>query len=219
MAITFYDVAHAVTGNLYRLMFGVSVKGRENIPETGGAILCSNHTSYYDPIALAILTCRRKVNFMAKKELFENPKFSRLISSLGAFPVDREGNDLKAIKTALKILKDGGVLGIFPEGTRTPEMDLSKAKSGVVMFAIKAKVPIIPVYIESDYKLLKPLRITIREPIYYDEYYGKKVSAEEYSELAKDVLRKIYGAEKSDSDEEDLEESEIQEDKENSEKK
>lgn len=193
LGTNFYNLTHLVTGNLYKIMFGVNVKGKENIPKTGGAILCSNHTSYYDPIALAILTSRRHVRFMAKKELFENPKLKMIIEGLGAFSVNREENDLKAIKTALQILKDGGVLGIFPEGTRTKEMDLSKAKSGIIMIALKAKVPIIPVYIESDYKLLKPLRITIRDPIHYDEYYGKKLTNEEYNQLAKDVIKKIYG--------------------------
>lgn len=187
-----YKLVHFVTGNFYKLSFGVNIKGKENIPKDGGLILCSNHSSNFDPIALAILTTKRQVHFMAKKELFDNPALKRLMENAGTFPIDREGNDLKAIKTALKILKDDGVVGIFPEGTRTKEMDLNKAKGGVTMIAIKARVPIVPVHIESKYKFLEPLRITVKKPIYYDEFFNKKLNKEEYKKLSEELLRNIY---------------------------
>ncbi|MDO5707474.1 MAG: lysophospholipid acyltransferase family protein [Andreesenia angusta] len=188
-----YKLVHFVTGNFYKLSFGVTVKGKENIPKEGGVILCSNHSSNFDPIALAILTTKRHVHFMAKKELFENKLLKKLMDNVGTFPIDREGNDLKAIKTALRILKNDGVVGIFPEGTRTKDMDLTKAKGGVTMIAIKAQVPIVPVHIKSNYKFLEPLQISIKEPIYYNEFYGKKLNKDDYNELSEELLKTIYG--------------------------
>ncbi len=191
----FYKLASFVTRNLYKVIFKVEVIGKENIPKEGAAIICSNHKSNFDPIAATCLTSKRTVHFMGKKELFDTKFKDYFMRKMLTFPVDRDGNDLKAIKTALKILKDGDIIGMFPEGTRTPVMDISKAKSGVTMIAIKAKVPVIPIYIESDYELFKPLKVTVREPITYEEYYGKKLTHDEYKALAEDVLRKIYGVE------------------------
>lgn len=191
----FYKLASFVTRNFYKLIFKVEVIGKENIPKEGPAIICSNHKSNFDPIAATCLTSKRIVHFMGKKELFDTKFKNYFMHKMLVFPVDRQGNDLKAIKHAMRILKDGDVLGMFPEGTRTPEMDLSKAKSGVTMIAIKAKVPIIPIYIESDYEYFKPLKVTVKEPITYEEYYGKKLTQEDYKALSRDVLKKIYGVE------------------------
>lgn len=189
----FYYLAHFVTKNLYKVLFKVNVIGQDNIPESGSAIICSNHKSNFDPIAAAVMTTDKRVHFMAKKELYDNKFLGWLITKLETFPVNRVGNDLKAIKTAMKILKTGDFVGIFPEGTRTEEIDLSKAKTGIIMLAIKSKVPIIPIYIDSEYKFRKPLDITVKKPIYYDKYYGKKLTNEEYQVLAEDLLKKIYG--------------------------
>lgn len=193
--MAFYDVAHFFTSIWYKLIYRVKVTGKENIPAEGGCIFCSNHTSNYDPIVVGALTTRRKTSIMAKKELFENRLLAPVISGMGAFPVDRDGGDISAVKTALKVLKRGEVLIMFPEGTRTKEIDLAKAKPGVSMISIKAKVPIVPIHIESSYKLCSELKVTIGEPFSFEEYYDKKLDTEDYARLSQEILKKIYDIE------------------------
>lgn len=110
----------------------------------------------------------------------------------GAFPVDREANDISAIKTSLKILKEGTSLMLFPEGTRNHSDTPLEAKPGVAMIAVKSRVPIIPVTLISDYKWFRTMHITIGDPIYLDEYFDKRLSSEDYQEISQKIVNKIY---------------------------
>lgn len=183
-----YKFATALVKTYLRIIFKVTVKG--NVPENGAYILCSNHTSYYDPVVVAAF-CGRKLSFMAKKELFENKIFGFLIKSCGAFPVDREKADINAVKKTFSILKNGGAMLMFPEGKRVKEGDSAAAKSGMVMFSHKTGTPIIPVGIKSDFKLFSKLNITYGKPITLSEYQGKKLSSDEMSLIAADILSEI----------------------------
>ena len=113
------------------------IKGRKNMPK-GKAIISSNHLSNWD-IALYLLNTSERVNIMAKKELFKNKLFGGLLKDYGGIPIDRDGNDLNAIKTCIKKLKDNEKLFVFPEGTRhKPEGEiLGEIKNGMAMIAIK----------------------------------------------------------------------------------
>ena len=145
-------------------------KGRENIPKSGGFVLCCNHTSIID-IAILVLTCPRGINFMAKEELFKNPLLGWFFRRMGAFPIVRGSGDSAAIDKAIDIVKRGDVLGIFPEGTRTKELDghPCKAKAGAAMIAAATGAPVLP------------------SAIHYDKYDGKvhlfKRSYVRYGEL------------------------------------
>lgn len=187
----FYKFARILLSIIFRLVFRLDIKGVDNIPEEGRIVLCSNHISLLDPIVLAI-AIPRPITFMAKKELFENKILAKLIYSLGSFPVDRQASDLSAIRSALKSLKEEKILGIFPEGTRVQKIDLDNAKPGVSLISIKSKSPVIPVYINSKYKLFSKIVIKIGEPIYLDEYYNKKLSVDEHREISKDIMKSIY---------------------------
>lgn len=187
----FYKFARILLSIIFRLVFRLDIKGVDNIPEEGRIVLCSNHISLLDPIVLAI-AIPRPITFMAKKELFENKILAKLIYSLGSFPVDRQASDLSAIRSALKSLKEEKILGIFPEGTRVQKIDLDNAKPGVSLISIKSKSPVIPVYINSKYKLFSKIAIKIGEPIYLDEYYNKKLSVDEHREISKDIMKSIY---------------------------
>lgn len=90
------------------------------------------------------------------------------------------------------MLKNENVLGIFPEGTRVSEIDLDKAKAGVALLSIRSQAPLIPVLIKSNYKIFSKVNITIGNPIDNSEYYGKKLSTEEYQNISKSILSKIY---------------------------
>jgi len=127
-----------------RMSYPAKIIGKENIPK-GSCIIASNHTSNLDAILLALHTWEKKY-YLAKKELFSNKASASFYKGLGCIKIDREKSDVNAIKTCLKVLKDGKKLVIFPEGTRNNNegMELGEVKHGVAMFATKAKVPIVP---------------------------------------------------------------------------
>lgn len=187
-----YNTLSFLASFLFKLLFKLKVEGVENIPKEGRVVLCSNHINILDPILLASVI-DRPIVFMAKKELFENRFLNSLIRKLGAFPVDREGSSLSSVKTSLRTLKEGKILGIFPEGTRVKEVNLDNAKPGVSLISIRSKSPIIPIYIESKYRLFSEIKVSIRKPISFEEFYDKKLSTEDYKNISKDIMKAIYG--------------------------
>lgn len=146
-------IARSVLSGAYGLRFHFS--GQENVPRAGGFILAANHLSNLDPAVLAI-ACPRSVNFMAKKELFSNRFLGALITSCGAFPVNRGTADLRAIREAFKRVKAGKGLLLFPQGGRRPIDDASDPEPGVGMLSQRMKVPIVPAFISGSEKALPP---------------------------------------------------------------
>ncbi|NMA87105.1 MAG: 1-acyl-sn-glycerol-3-phosphate acyltransferase [Tissierellia bacterium] len=189
--MTFYGFARSIVNVVFRIIFRIKIEGRENIPKKEPLIICSNHISLLDPIMIAIAV-PRPVSFMAKKELFENKILGKLVSALNAFPVDREGSDLSAIRNSLKVLKEDKVLGIFPEGTRVDKMNLDATKSGIGLIAIKGQAPVVPIYIDSKYRIFSKVKITIGEAMDFEEFYGKKLNSDEYGNISKDIMKSIY---------------------------
>jgi 1-acyl-sn-glycerol-3-phosphate acyltransferase len=187
----FYNFAKGIIFIFQKLFFRIEIYGKENIPMSGKLILCSNHHSNWDPVTLAIFF-PRQVHWMAKKELFKNKIFAKLLFSLGVFPVDREGNDLTAIKKSLRLLKEERVLGIFPEGTRVKYFNDDFIKSGLALIAVKSQSPVLPVYSEGNYKLFSKIKIIIGQPIYIELEDNAKLSNEKYTEISKDIMKKVY---------------------------
>ena len=128
---------------------------------------------------------------MGKKELFENKFLAVFLRSIGVFPIDREGRDLKSLKNSIKLLKDGKVLGIFPEGTRTHNINRKNVKDGVAYIAIKAKKDILPVEIVSTYKPFRKTYIYINEPIDVNKYLNMK-SKEAMVKMSDEIFNGIY---------------------------
>lgn len=186
----FYTVVRALIAFVYSLFMPMTIVGRDNIPKEGGMVLALNHRSNNDVI-MAAVACPRQLNFMAKKELFENKILAWIISHLNAFPLDRSGSDLKAIKTALSRLKEGKVLGIFPEGTRVKNNEDVSAKAGVSMLAIRAKVPVVPGAIVGDYKPFKRVYIIFGEPVSMEKYYDSKQTNDDLLRISGDILDEI----------------------------
>ena len=141
----------------FRLAFGgVEVHGMHNVPPGGPLIVASNHRSYLDPVILASFLPRR-VYHMAKRELFRNPLFARLITYYGAFPVDREGTArASTFRTALNLLKLNGAVVIFPEGGIVDSTAEVEVKEGVATLAAMSRAPILPVYIAGSNTLISP---------------------------------------------------------------
>jgi 1-acyl-sn-glycerol-3-phosphate acyltransferase len=143
-----------------KLFWGLKVTGREHIPKSGPVIIAPNHKSMYDPFLVGLAT-RRPVRFMAKQELFAATS-GWYISRLGAFPLKRGQADPEALETARMILEDGGVLALFPEGTRVKDPDELRApRRGAGRLAIEAGAPIVPCALTGTEKMPKPSRVRI----------------------------------------------------------
>lgn len=137
----FMPTAIAVVRTFARIFYGLKVTGLENVPQTGGAVVACNHVSTWDPPIVGV-AINRKLEFMAKKELFEKPLMRAVMRGLRAFPVDREGQDIGAIKEALRRLKAGRVIGIFVQGTRNAGD--AAALDGASFLAQRGEVPLVP---------------------------------------------------------------------------
>lgn len=188
--MSFYTFARGLVKIYYKFMFRMDIQGEEHIPTEGGVVLCCNHMSNLDPTTMAAFV-KRPVRYIAKKELFEKRWSAKLLSALGAFPVDRQTTDMKALKTAIKLLKNGEALGIFAEGTRVKDGEAKAAKAGVALFALKGEAPIVPICISSKYKFRSIVHIRYGEPIYLDEYKGQKVTTEMMEEITEKVMEKV----------------------------
>lgn len=183
-------IIKAVIRLFMRIAFRIKIVGKENIPKEGACIICPNHKSYYDP-PLVVAFNKRHINMIAKKELYKNPILAWLGKTFDVFTVERDGKDIEAVKHSLKILKNGGILGIFPEGTRHGMEKGIKVKNGAVQMAIKSGVPIIPAGIKGDYKIFRKVTITYGEPIYYDKSKINQQDKEEIDKLTEELMNTI----------------------------
>ncbi len=140
------------------------IQGKENLPTYGGFLLVANHVSYGDPVVV-ICAFKRKVHYMAKAELFKIPIIGYVLRISGAFPVRRDKSDRRAIRTALKLLKEGEMVGVFPEGTRSHTGDLLRPHLGAAMLAGKANVPMVPVALIGTRGVFGRVRMVLGTPI------------------------------------------------------
>ena len=187
-----YRIACALIRLGNALWLNITYVGMENIPSEGGVVLCPNHVSWYDPLLVGA-PIRRVVHFLAKQELFKNKFFSWVLKKLVySVPVNRENVSIETIKTALKLLKSGEILGVFPEGTRVKENERVEPLEGFVLFALKTKSPILPVHISGSFGFRGKVRVRYGELIYLDEFYGKKLKSEEMKVIAKEIMNKLY---------------------------
>ena len=180
-----YNALYSLFKIIQVLFFPLQRVGMENIPQ-GAAVVCANHSSYADPVLLALAFTRKYyLRFMAKKELFSVPVLGWAIRNAGAFPVNRAVNDVGAIRTAMRLLKEGEKLMVFPEGTRVAREDATAAKAGAIRLASKLKVPLLPVYIPRKKPLFHKVRIVVGEPYFVDDSGGKGDA------LAEELMEKI----------------------------
>lgn len=176
---------------LVRVLYRVSYSGGGNLPKRGPAIVCANHLGWWDPIIFA-LACRRRIYFLAKAELFDNKAFALLLRSIGAFPVRRGEPDRRAIEWALRVLKEGKVLGIFPEGTRDRTGTLRRAEPGVGLLVLHSGAPVVPGYFRGPYGFRKPVRLVIGKPVQIAvENDAAKTGAEKRQAAADAVMEAI----------------------------
>lgn len=145
----------SVVSPMLHAYFGGKIYGVENVPQTGGLVIVSNHASYFDPPIVSNCVCR-PVAYMAKEELFKIPVLAQAIKLYGAYPVSRGTADRGAIRYALEYLENGWAVGVFLEGTRTSDGRIHDPKRGAALLAAKAKVPLLPVSLWGSEKIVQP---------------------------------------------------------------
>lgn len=180
----FYKIAATILYPFLMLLFRIKVTGREKIPD-GAAVLCANHSSLWDPVLIGVcITAKHPLGFMAKKELFDKPVLGFLLRHLGVFAVERDSADLGAIRKSIEVLKSGKKLLLFPEGRRVRDEHLEdhEVKTGVAMIAMRANVPIVPIYLSGDKKMFHRTVLSIGDPILPEKQDGS--SAENYKRIA-----------------------------------
>lgn len=160
----FYRCLKGVLRPLFYFVFGLKVDGKEQLNIKGKALIISNHRSNFDPVVLHIIM-KRMPHMMSKKEMFKNPALRFILKHVGTFPVNREGYDLDALKTSFKVLNDGCIMGMYPEGTRSKDGELGEFHEGAAMIALRTKSPVIPVYISRIIRPFRRSRIYVGEPI------------------------------------------------------
>ncbi len=193
----FYTIAYVVCQSVSRVIFHVSVKGREHIPKSGPFIAASNHTSFTDPPLIGSLI-KREIAFFAKEELFHKVILKDLIKRLNSFPVKRGESNVSSVKICIRILLDQKMpLLIFPEGTRIKTGQLGPPERGISFIAAQTKVPILPIYVENGERLLecalfqRRLKVRFGEAIQYDDYAPLVKEKKGYAELAQLIMSKI----------------------------
>ena len=187
-----YSILRFLSAIIFKILFRFKAQGSEYVPERGGFILASNHVSYLDPIALGV-ACKRPLNYMAKEELFRNPLFSKFFLKINVFPVKRDSADLSAIKEAMRRVRIGGVLVLFPEGSRRFDGVSNDPYPGIGFLSAKLGVPVIPAFIKGSEeampkgaKLIKPKKISL--------CFGKQIFVERgmpYQEIAQLIMANI----------------------------
>jgi len=177
-----YSLIAAISAPFLYGLFRLRARGRENVPAAGGCVLACNHLSSFDPWPLGLpLWPGRQLRFMAKSELYWFP-LNMLIAAAGAFPVRRGQRDTVAIETAVRLAREGNVIGMFPEGTRRKKGLVKKfearPRTGAARIALEAGVPLVPAAVKGTDRLLRlaPLRVAYGPPVDLDDLRGRDVA-------------------------------------------
>lgn len=168
--------------------YSIRVEGRENVPRRGPAIIAANHVSFLDSFFIPLVVKKRKVTYLAKADYFKSWKTSWFFKMVGQIPTEREGGKKSehALNAALGVLKEGKLLGIYPEGTRSPDGRLYRGRTGVARLALAAGVPVIPTGLvgteevmpkEAKFPRMKPrlpVRVRFGQPLDFSRFQGQE---------------------------------------------
>ena len=191
-----YRIIYAIFAGIVGVIFNYQIVNKEKEPDKSGFIVCANHVSATDAIALCYAFRKNQVHFMAKKELFKIPVLAPLIKLLGAFPIDRGGSDVGAIKNAVNLVSEGNVLGIFPQGHRYPGEDprSTRTKNGMALIATKCQADIVPAYIwrkKNRFKLFRRTYIILGDIIPFETLGYDPEGSGEYARITSIAFDKI----------------------------
>ena len=191
----FYRVARAVCLIVCKVLWRFKATGAGNVPLTGPVIVASNHLSYLDPVVLGI-GLPRMVTYLAKKELFEIPILKFFVRGCGAYPLDRDAGGVAAVRAALRVLKEGRCVGIFPEGTRNLKGTAAE-KGGAAFLAALSGAPVVPAAIAGtkDAKRFKQIRVVYGKPLTIVR--NRKADGDDLEKWTAEIMRSIRVLEES----------------------
>ncbi|MCS6771327.1 MAG: 1-acyl-sn-glycerol-3-phosphate acyltransferase [Kiritimatiellae bacterium] len=195
-----YRICRFLLTAFFKLYNRFEVAGASNIPCEGGVLLAANHASFLDPPALGCAAAGRFVRYLARDTLFSNPKVGSFLLRLAAVPISRDKGDVAALKKAISLLKSGECVGLFPEGTRSPDGRLQPAKPGVGFLVAKAGVPVVPAYIDGTFRALSrhhkwirpaKIRVVFGSPIQPAEWESMPEAKDRYERIGALVMSRI----------------------------
>ena len=195
-----FKLVRLILNFVFFVCLGLKVEGRENIPGKGAIIVAPNHKSYWDPPVIGTAVNNRIIHYMAKEELFKNPIFGWVIRKFGTFPVKRGTVDRQAVRQAVRELKTGNPLGIFPEGTRIKREGLGRFHSGMASLALMTGTPVVPVAVIGTMDLPKkngPLAVLIGKPIEVKKERPTDEKVAELNDIVKGEIQKMMDEYKS----------------------
>lgn len=164
----FYRVVRNIAWFLCKIIFPTKVIGAEHIPAEGPVLICSNHVSLVDPVLIAT-SFKRRITFMAKKELFGTKFTDWFFRNLGMVPVDRGASDIAALRVCLDVLNEGGLLGIFPQGHRFKQDESREIQNGAALMALRSKAVVIPAHVSAPMKAFRRTTVRFGAPIDFSD--------------------------------------------------
>lgn len=195
-----YSLIKNLLGPIIRWLWIEEIEGLHNIPKEGPVIIASNHESYFDFLCFTA-AAPRKIHYMAAEKFFNKAIWKQLMQLTGQIKVDRKHPDkTKVFQLVFSALKQNRMIGIFPEGTRSPDGKLLKAFTGVAKIALKSKVPIIPIGMVGTYEIMsrhdkrpkfKKAKIKIGEPMHFIEYHNIEHNEHHFREVTDKIMLKI----------------------------
>jgi 1-acyl-sn-glycerol-3-phosphate acyltransferase len=191
----FYAFSRGLCKITIRSVYGFRSIDPQNVPATGAAIVACNHVSYLDPVVLGI-GFTRPLTYLAKKELFAIPVLGPIISALGVYPLDREAGGVAAVRAALRALKDGRCVGIFPEGTRNLTGEV-EGKGGAALLGALSGAPVVPAAIAGTRgaRPLRQIRVIYGEPLRIER--NRKADGDDLAKWTEEIMRRIRALEES----------------------
>lgn len=185
-----YSTLKFILMPIFYILFRIEILGNNTLEDNKAYIIASNHQNLLDPILVVIALKKRKIHYIAKKELFNNPILRWILNRCYVIPIDRGKSDISAFKKAYKVLKGNHILGIFPQGTRVKNEDDDKAKAGIGMFAIRTNTPVIPVSIvaEKNYRPFSKIKIIFNEPYYVPQKMLEENNNDNYMIVSNEIM-------------------------------
>jgi 1-acyl-sn-glycerol-3-phosphate acyltransferase len=231
--VLYWVLKYILLGPLLRVLYRPKVTGLEYVPAEGPVIMAINHNSFMDSIFLPLMV-KRPMTFLAKDEYFITPGFKGFLmrtffKGVGQVPIDRSGGNASeaALRTGVKVLAGGNILGIYPEGTRSPDGKLYRGHTGVARMALAGNAPVIPVALHGTRDVQPPnkrlprvrkISINIGEPLDFSRYEGMEndrfvlrsmtdeimyeimqLSGQEYSDMYANKAMKLIAAKKAEA--------------------
>ena len=184
-----YAIAKPIVSLLLKTILPVKFHNRERLAQDPPYIVIANHSSMLDPVIIGVGVIGHQVRFIGKKELTKNKLAAWLFKQLRMIPVDRHNSDMEAMRACMRVTKEGGILGIFPEGTRHHEGLMTEMESGIGLIALRSRVPLMPVYITGKLKLFRRLHVYVGEAIPTEDLREEGVNRETCEKLMQRITQ------------------------------